>query len=230
MEPIKLAIIDSEEVFRQGIAKLLEEQKGIQVVLQDHPGDHAASKCNSIKPDVVLLDSHAAECDPLQLLKDIKQNSPETKVAILSRSDSAKKPLDFMKAGAQAVLAKNISTADLIKSLELISSGRIIISPVFAESFLQGLGSRGNEPHGSDPPPKPLSDREMEIARLISQGATNKEIAEKLFITENTVKVHVKNVLSKLDLKNRQQLAVYAVMNEWISANPDSQPAQQGGS
>jgi DNA-binding NarL/FixJ family response regulator len=141
---------------------------------------------------------------------------------MLSRTDSETDPLEFVKAGARAFLAKNISVPDLIKSLELISSGRIIISPLFAEKFLEGLSSRKTEEQVKEANPESiLSDREIEIAKLIAEGATNREIAEKLFIAENTVKVHVKNMLNKLELKNRQQLAVYAVMKEWILHNSE---------
>jgi two-component system, NarL family, nitrate/nitrite response regulator NarL len=224
MEPIKLAIVDSEEVFREGIAKLLKDQAKMEIVFQGSSSQEAIEKCNRTKPDMVLIDSHIAGVDALQAVKDIKANSPEIKVVMLSRSDSGKNALDFMKAGARAFLAKNISGGDLIKSIELISSGRIIISPLFAEKFLEDISSSTDEKYsGESVLPSVLSEREMEIALLIAKGDTNKEIAEKLFITENTAKVHVKNILHKLELKNRQQLAVYAVVKEWVMGNPDSE-------
>jgi DNA-binding NarL/FixJ family response regulator len=172
----------------------------------------------------VLLDSHITGVDALQVVKEIKASSPEIKVVLLSRSDSGKNALDFMKAGARAFLAKNISAEDLIKSLELISSGRIIISPLFAEKFLEDISGETEKINtGESVPPSVLSEREMQIALLIAKGDTNREIAEKLFITENTAKVHVKNILNKLELKNRQQLAVYAVVKEWAMVNQESE-------
>jgi DNA-binding NarL/FixJ family response regulator len=223
MEPIKLIIVDSEEVFREGIAKLLKEQAKMEIIFQGSSGQEAIEKCNKIKPDLVLIDSHVTDFDALKAVKEIKECSPDVKVVMLSRSDSGKNPVDFMKAGARAFLAKNISASDLIKSLELISSGRVIISPHFAEKFLEDLSSAENEGAASTPSTSfVLSKRELEIAKLIAQGATNKEIAKTLFITENTAKVHVKNILNKLGLKNRQQLAVYAVMKEWIKSDPDA--------
>ncbi len=224
MDPIKLIIVDSEEVFREGIARLLQEQAKMEIVFQGSSSQEAIKKCNKIKADIVLIDSHVTDYDVLQTLKEIKECSPEIKIVMLSRADSGKNPLDFMKAGARAVLAKNISASDLIKSLELISSGRIIVSPLFAEKFLEDLSMKRNEETAKAADTESiLSEREQEIARLIAQGATNKEIAENLFITENTAKVHVKNILNKLELKNRQQLAVYAVMREWIKSNPDNE-------
>jgi DNA-binding NarL/FixJ family response regulator len=222
MDPIKLIIVDSEEVFREGIARLLKEQANMEIVFHGSSSQEAIEKCNRIKPDLMLIDSQITDYDALQTVKELKNSAPETRVVMLSRSDSGKNPLDFMKAGARAFLAKNISADDLIKSLELISSGRIIISPLFAAQFLEELSSKKLGQAKTDMNTETiLSEREIEITILVSQGDTNKEIAEKLFITENTAKVHMKNILNKLELKNRQQLAVYAVMKEWITCNPD---------
>jgi DNA-binding NarL/FixJ family response regulator len=231
MEPIKLAIVDSEEVFREGIAKLLKDQAKMEIVFQGSSAKEAIEKCIRTKLDMVLIDSHITGIDALQAVKEIKAGSPEIKVVMLSRSDSGKNALDFMKAGARAFLAKNINAGDLVKSLELISSGRIIISPHFAEKFLEDISSdTGEITNGESVLPSVLSAREMEIALLIAKGDTNKEIAEKLFITENTAKVHVKNILNKLELKNRQQLAVYTVVKEWETGNTDFEKKVAGNS
>jgi two-component system, NarL family, response regulator LiaR len=230
MEPIKLIIVDSEEVFREGISKLLQEQPQIKVVYQGSSGKNAVEKCGQIRPDVVLLDSHITDQDALQTVQEIMICSPGAKVVMLSRPDSGRSPIDFMKSGARAFLSKSISVDDLIKSIDLISSGRIIISPLFTEKFLEELSVKTiEETTAAAEPESNISPREFEIARLVAQGATNKEIAEKLFITENTTKVHVKNILNKLELKNRQQLAVYAVMKEWVKLNPDNEKKEKGG-
>jgi DNA-binding NarL/FixJ family response regulator len=222
MEPIKVIIVDSEDVFREGITKLLQEQPRIEIVYQGSSGKKAVEKCGQTKPDVVILDSHIIDQDALQTVKEIKNCSPGAKVVMLSRPDSGKSPTDYMKSGARAFLSKSISVDDLIKSIDLISSGRIIISPLFTEKFLEEISAKTlEETTVAAEPEINVSPRELEIAQLIAQGATNKEIGEKLFITENTVKVHVKNILNKLELKNRQQLAVYAVMKEWVKCNPD---------
>lgn len=229
MEPIKLIIVDSEEVFREGIARLLHDQAKMEIIYHGGSSKQAIEKCGESKPDVVLIDSHIADYDALQAVKEIKDCAPGIKIAMFSRPDSGKNPLDFMKAGARAFLTKNISANDLIKSLELISSGRIIISPHFAEKFLEDLAAKKSEGVARDTVAEPvLSEREIDIARLIAKGATNKEIAEKLFIAENTAKVHVKNILNKLELKNRQQLAVYAVMKAWIDTDPDTEKMETG--
>jgi DNA-binding NarL/FixJ family response regulator len=223
MEPIRLIILDNEEVFREGITKLLQEQSRMDIIYHGSSGLEAIEKCNQTKPDVVLIDSHIMDCDALQTVEQIRGCSPNSKVVMLSRPDSGKNPVDFIKIGARAFLSKSISGSDLIKSIDLISSGRIIISPLFAETFIQELVFKPIEGAALTPEPVPgISPRELEITLLIAEGATNKEIAEKLFITENTTKVHVKNILNKLELKNRQQLAVYAVMKEWVNKNQEN--------
>jgi two-component system, NarL family, response regulator LiaR len=218
MELIKLIIVDSEEVFREGITKLLQDQTKIEVIYHGNSGKQAIEKCLQSKPDMVLIDSHSTDCDALQTVKEIRYGSPGSKVVMLSRPDSGKNPIDFIKIGVRAFLSKSISVSDLVKSIDLIYSGRIIISPLFAEKFLEELGSKPvGEVIVAPESETGISPRELEITILIAAGATNKEIAERLFITENTTKVHVKNILNKLELKNRQQLAVYAVMKEWVS-------------
>ena len=138
--------------------------------------------------------------------------------------------MNLLKAGARACLAKNISANDLIKSIELISSGRIIISPLFAEAFL-GEVTSAEKADGSSASDKEtvLSQREMETVTLIAEGNTNKEIARKLYIAENTVKAHVKNALHKLELRNRQQLVAYAVLQKWVTTSGESTPEQKKG-
>jgi two-component system NarL family response regulator len=225
MDPIKLIIVDSEEVFREGIVKLLQEQSTMEVVFQGGSSQEAIEKCTRKKPDMVILDTKVEGLDTLQILKEIKNCSPDAKVIMIGRPDAEGNTLDFMKAGARALLSKSITVNDLIKSIELISSGKIIVSPVFVEKLLKEMSTETSEPERPQNESL-LSEREMEIARLIARGATNKEIAGKLFITENTTKVHVKNILNKLELKNRQQLAAYAVMKEWIINNSDTIDAE----
>jgi len=224
MEKIKLVIVDSEEVFREGITRLLQEQAHMDVVYHGSSGKDAVANCNRNNPDVVMIDSHGAEYDALEVVKEIKSCRPDTKIVIISRPDNPNDQIEFMKSGARAFLAKNISARDLVKSIELVSSGRIVSSPHFAEKFIAEIAQKRDEGVIKESPSSaPISERELEITRLIAQGATNREIAEKLCITENTTKVHVKNILSKLELKNRQQLAVYAVMKEWVKSNPDAE-------
>jgi DNA-binding NarL/FixJ family response regulator len=219
MDPIRVLLVDNEEVFREGLAKLLNEQPHIEVVYQCGSSNEAVQKSKETKPDVVLMDSQIVGCDVAEAVREIKKSLPEVKVAIIARTGDEASSLGIIKSGARACLAKSISAVDLVRSIELISSGRIIISPLFAEKFIDEVASFKSEDGGKGAKAESvLSEREMEIVKLIATGVTNKEIASKLIIAENTVKVHVKNILNKLELRNRQQLAAYAVLQNWISA------------
>jgi len=259
MEPIKVVLIDNEEVFREGIAKILTEQPHIQVIYQGGSSKEAIDKTKKMKPDVILVNSQIPEVNVLTAVKEIRELVPEAKVAMIGRPESGDNPTEALKAGARALLSRSISAADLVKSIELISSGRIIVSPVFVEKFLSEIAGgeveqgvtdakkefftngknkaalistqksidqiigRKTDDGVKDTRAEPeISEREMEVVKLVVQGYSNKEIAQRLLVTENTAKVHVKNILKKLELKNRQQLAAYAVLKDWVSRNTDT--------
>ncbi|OGO59261.1 MAG: hypothetical protein A2025_03745 [Chloroflexi bacterium RBG_19FT_COMBO_47_15] len=222
METIKVLLVDNEEVFREGLAKLLEDQPHIEIVYHCSSGKEAVEKGLDTKPDVIIVSSQISDGDAIETVKEMQKRSPEAKIAMIARPEERVNPLQILKSGAKAYLAKNISATDLVKSIELISSGRIIVSPVFADKFLDEISAteKDDSSKAIDTQSSP-SDREMEIVRLIVEGCTNKEIAQKLFIAENTVKVHVKNILTKLELRNRQQLVAYAVLRNWVTADRD---------
>jgi DNA-binding NarL/FixJ family response regulator len=218
MEPIKVLLVDNEEVFREGLVKLLKDQPHIEIVYQCSSGKEAIEKSNETKPDVVLMSSQISDFDALEAVKEIKKNSPDIRVAMITRLGEGPNPLQILKSGARGYLAKTISAADLVKTIELISSGRIIIGHEFAKSFLDEIDSAEEVDSIEAAETKSsLSEREIEIAVLITEGYTNKEIAQILFIAENTVKVHVKNILKKLELRNRQQLVAYTVLQNWMT-------------
>ena len=220
MEQIRVLLVDNEEVFREGLAKLMSDQTHIEVVYHCSSGKEALEKGLETRPDVILVSSQISDGDAIETVKEMQKRSPEAKIAMIARPEEGLNCLQILKSGAKAYLAKNISATDLVKSIELISSGRIIVSPVFADKFLDEISSAEKDDGAKAVDTKSsLSDREMEIVRLIVKGSTNKEIAQKLFIAENTVKVHVKNILTKLELRNRQQLVAYAVLQEWVTAD-----------
>lgn len=221
---IRVILVDNEEVFREGLAKLLKDQPHIEIVYHCGGAKEAIEKSLETKPDVILMSSQISDGDALEAVKKMREHSPEVKVAMMTRPGVGPNPLYFLRAGARACLTKSISASDLVKSIELISSGRIIVGHTFANEFLAEIASAEKADDVKATKTKSrLSEREVEIARLIAEGSTNKEIAKKLFIAENTVKVHVKNVLKKLELRNRQQLAAYAVLQTWMTATAATQ-------
>jgi len=212
---IKVVVADNEEVFLEGIDKILTEHPYIQVVSRCLNPKEVVAHSRRDKPDVLLLREEMSGDYTDAIIKEVTSDCPEVKIAIMKQPGEVFDEFNHLKAGAKAYLATNISGEDLIKSIDLISSGRIIISPMFAQQFTGMLSeNKGSNTSADD---KGITEREKEIAEMVAKGKTNKEIASELYIAENTVKMHVKNILGKLELKNRQQLSVYAVLHKWIN-------------
>jgi DNA-binding NarL/FixJ family response regulator len=216
MASIRVLLVDNEEVFRKGLARLIDEQPNMEVVHQCADWQEAVAKAGETKPDVVLIDSQTPHGDIASRITEISNSFPQARVALFARVGAETTAVDAVKAGVRAYLAKNISAADLVKSIELISTGRVIISPAFADKFLTEIARAGDQKTETQGQPV-LSRRELDVVQLVARGASNKEIAQELFIAENTVKVHVRNILNKLDLRNRQQLVAYAVLQNWVT-------------
>lgn len=210
MKQIKVLLVDDKEVFREGLARLLEEENAINVVCQCD-SQYVTAKVRQNKPDLILMDTELENCDATKLITQIAESFPDIKVAMLSNSVNKEKLFSCLESGARGYLVKNLSIRDLIQSVDLIAKGRVVISPLLAEDFLHELAAlRGVIQSSGVQGQYGLSDREAEILGLVGMGYSNKEIAQKLVIAENTVKVHVKNILNKLGLRNRQQAAAYA--------------------
>jgi DNA-binding NarL/FixJ family response regulator len=163
---------------------------------------------------VVLIDTDISECDDIKAIRQINESSPEVNVAMLTDSKHEQDLFAAIEAGATGYLLKDMKVADLIKSIDLIGRGEIVVSPPLAGKLIHKVSStKAKEAELKNVP----SERETEILKLLARGATNKEIAETLFITENTAKVHIKNILEKLGLRNRQQAAAYAVQEGLVT-------------
>jgi len=215
MEQIKVLLADDKEVFREGLARLLEEEESIKVVSQCVNGKQTIEKVREIKPDVVLIDSSISECDSSEVVREIKEESPEVRIAMLTDCENEEELFSAIESGATGYLLKDTKVGELVKSIELIGNGEVVVSPPLSEKLVGKFASMRKREAESGP--AGLTEREIEIVRLLAQGATNKEMAEKLFIARNTVKVHLKNILEKLQLRNRQQLVAYAVQEGLVT-------------
>lgn len=208
MGRLKILLADNKEVFREGLARLLEEQEYIEVVSQCTNGEQAIKDVKETQPDVILIDSEILDCGSNEATREIKNSSPQVRVAVLTDSENERELFSAIESGATGYLQKDTKVDDLVKSIDLIGKGEVVVSPSLAEKLVGKFASmrrkEAEEPTG-------LTDREVEMVKLLPKGLTNKEMAETLFVTENTVKVHVKNILGKLQLRNRQQLAAYAI-------------------
>jgi len=219
MGRLKVLLADDKEVFREGLARLLEEQEYIEVVSQCANGKQAIKDVKETKTDVVLIDSNILDCGSNEATREMKKSSPQVRVAVLTDSKNERELFSAIESGATGYLQKDAKVDDLVKSIDLIGKGEVVVSPPLAEKLVGKFASirqkEAEEPTG-------LTDREVEMVKLLPKGLTNKEMAETLFITENTVKVHVKNILGKLQLRNRQQLAAYAVQKSLVTEIKDT--------
>ena len=229
MKEIKVLIVDDREVFREGLARLLEEQQHIKVVSWC-AGKQAIGMVEKVKPDLVLMDTDLSECDSIDVVRQVTESSPEVKIAMFTESVDQTRLFASVEAGASGYLVKDLSVDNLVKSIDLISEGRVVISPLLSKKFVDEFTvlreekrARGTEEESD------LSERETEILRLVAEGYTNKEIAQKLCIAENTAKVHVKNILQKLELRNRQQAAAYAAEHGLVTGVGDGEDDHESG-
>ena len=218
MGKLKVLLADDKEVFREGLARLLEEQGYIEVVSRCSNGKQAIEKAEETKPDVVLIDSNIANCGSKEATREIKGSSPKVQVAMLTDCENQEELFSAIESGATGYLLKDMKVDDLVKSVDLIGKGEIVVSPPLGEKLIGKFASmRQKEPERQTC----LTNQELEIVKLLAKGATNKEIAETLFVTENTAKVHLKNILGKLGLRNRQQVVAYVVQQGLVTEITD---------
>jgi len=220
MGRLNVLLADDKEVFREGLARLLDEQEYIEVVSQCANGKQAIKDVKETKTDVVLIDSNILDCGSNEATREIKKSSPQVRVAVLTDSENERELFSAIESGATGYLQKDTKVEDLVKSIDLIGKGEVVVSPPLAEKLVGKFASmrqkEAEEPTG-------LTDREVEIVKLLPKGLTNKEMAETLFVTENTVKVHMKNILGKLHMRNKQQAAAYAVQQGLVTEIEDNE-------
>ena len=224
MQQIKVLLADNKELFREGLVKLLESQSHIEVVCQCDNSSKAIEKAKETEPDVVLMDIDMPNRDSIEALQCINESLPSTKVAMLTDSEDEDKLFSAIKAGARGYLLKNIGIDVLVKSIDLVAEGELIVSPPLAGKLLNEFASMKEEKEAREAESEPdLSQRQVEILKLVAMGATNKEIAQKLIIAQNTAKVHIRNILDKLQLRNKQQAAAYAVKQGLVPEMEDAE-------
>ena len=210
MKPIRVLLADDHSLFRKGLASLLSSDKGFKVVGEAQDGTEALNKAKDLKPDLILMDVYMPGGNGLEATRQIKEALPSVKVVILTVSEEDKNLFEAIKCGAHGYLAKKIEPGELFEMLRGVSRGEAPISRSTAAKILKEFAeqaSRGRE----EPAEEKLSLKEREVLELVTRGLTNKEIGNKLGITENTVKNHLKNILDKLHLENRVQAATFAL-------------------
>jgi DNA-binding NarL/FixJ family response regulator len=211
LEPIRLLIVDDQRLMREGLRTLLELEPDIRVAGEAGDGQQALDQYASLLPDVVLMDIRMPVMDGVEATRQLRQGFPHSRVIILTTFDDDAYVFDGLRAGALGYLLKDVSGDELAEAIRQVAAGGALIEPSVARKVLaefarlpQPVGESGSAQSHS------LSERELEILKLLSQGASNRQIASQLFLAEGTVKNYVSTILDKLGVADRTQAALRA--------------------
>jgi NarL family two-component system response regulator LiaR len=206
-DTIRILITDDHAVVREGLRTLIGTEPGMDVVGEAEDGFEAVQKASTLRPDVILLDMMMPRMDGLQAINKIKRECPEARILVLTSFSDDEKVFPAIKAGALGYLLKNVTPERLLNAIRDVHQGKPSMSSDIAKKLMYELQRVSDLP----PTEEPLTEREMDVLRLVAQGLSNQEIAEVLVISVGTVRTHVSNILSKLHLANRTQAAIYAL-------------------
>jgi two-component system, NarL family, nitrate/nitrite response regulator NarL len=208
INPYRILIADDHPHARKAILAMLEDDPYFEIIGQAKSGNEAINMSQQLNPDIILMDIQMPELNGLEATKIIKEKAPFIKIIILSVSDNVADLFTAVQYGAQGYLLKNMDPDEWIQYLHSVVEGKSDVTRGMAGKLLYQFREKDLE---NSPQTNLLTRREKEILLLIGDGMSNKQIANQLFISENTVKNHIKNLLEKLQLENRVQLAVYAI-------------------
>ena len=214
---IRVMICDDHALFRRGLVMVLEAEESIEVVGEAEDGEAAIRQAEDLAPDVVLMDVRMPRVNGIEATRAIVEARPSTRVLMLTVSDEEDDLYAAIKAGAAGYLLKEISIDEIAGAINAAVRGQSLISPSMASKLLHEFATMAKRADERPSVPTPrLTDRELEVLRLVAQGMSNREIAGALFISENTVKNHVRNILEKLHLHSRMEAVVYAVREKLL--------------
>jgi DNA-binding NarL/FixJ family response regulator len=206
---IRVLVADDHKLFRQGLISLMTAHENmVEVVGEAATGEEVIRLTDELRPDVVLMDIYMPNGDGLQATKEIKARFPKTAVVMLTSSEKDEHLYEAVRLGASGYLLKSLDAEELFDLLSGVTQGEAAMTRAMASKLLKGVAKRSaSESQGEEV----LTEREISVLRLVAKGASNPQIAEALCISVNTVKFHLKNILAKLQLENRTQVATYAV-------------------
>ncbi|WP_017609259.1 response regulator [Nocardiopsis xinjiangensis] len=210
MSAVTVVVVDDQTLMRQGLRKLLEIEEDVDVVGEAADGVEALELLAALPepPDVVLVDARMPRMDGLELVRRMHGAHPGVRALILTTFDEDELVLEGLRAGARGHLLKDVPPEELVQAVHRVTAGQTVLGGQATAHLVAALRETSG-PSPGDPSPDPLSDREREVARMVGGGATNREIARALFITEGTAKNHVTGALRKLGLRDRTQLALW---------------------
>jgi two-component system NarL family response regulator len=221
-EVIRVLIADDQALFRRGLYVVLGTEDHIEVVAEAENGEEAVAKTIELAPDVVLMDVRMPRINGIEAARQINLEAPTTKILMLTVSDEEDDLYEAIKAGANGYLLKEISVEEVAEAIRAVVQGQSLISPSMASKLLNEFNSLAKKAEERQQYPAPaLTSRELEVLKLVAKGMSNREIADELYISENTVKNHVRNILEKLHLHSRMEAVIYAVKERLLDIRED---------
>lgn len=216
-EPIRVLVVDDHALFRRGLEMVLAQEPDIEVVGEAGDGAEAVERAADLLPDVVLMDVRMPRRSGIEACTAVKDVVPSARIIMLTISDEEADLYEAIKAGATGYLLKEISIDEVADAIRAVAGGQSLISPSMASKLLTEFASMIKRDGERQQVPAPrLTERELEVLRLVARGLNNRDIARQLFISENTVKNHVRNILEKLQLHSRMEAVVYAVREKLL--------------
>jgi NarL family two-component system response regulator LiaR len=207
MEMIRILIADDHAVVRRGLRTMISTEPGMEVVDEAADGVEAVQKALSLRPDVILLDLVMPHQGGVDAIRQIKRDDPDAHILVLTSFAEDDKVFPAIKAGALGYLLKSSSPDELIRAIRDVSQGVPSLHPTVARKLVGEFSRPAEHP----PEQEAMTEREIDVLKLVAQGLSNREIAERLVISEWTARTHVRNILGKLNLSNRTQAALYAL-------------------
>ncbi len=211
---IRVMLVDDQKLIRQGIRMLLSTEADIEVAGEAGDGREALALVEKIRPQVILMDVRMPGMDGVAATREISARYPEIGIIILTTFDDEAYIFEGLRAGARGYLLKDISSEEMAAAVRVVASGGALIQPSITRKVLSEFARLSSPPAGPERPaadmPEPLTEREIEVLQCIAQGLSNREIAERLVITEGTVKNHVSNLIGKLGVRDRTQALLKA--------------------
>ena len=214
-EPVRVLVVDDQELFRRGLIMLLSGDADIEVIGEASDGITATELAVKTAPDVILLDVRMPRRTGVEACRAIKEAVPATKIIMLTVSDEEADLYDSVKNGASGYLLKDSSIEEVAQAIRVVNEGQSLISPSMAVKLIDEFKQMA-KPEREQGPALRLTERELEVLRLVAKGLNNREVAKELFISENTVKNHVRNILEKLQLHSRMEAVMYAMREKLL--------------
>src|SRR5215469_9160005 len=218
-EPIRTMIVDDHALFRRGLEMVLDSEPDIELVGQASDGAEAVERAAEALPDIVLMDIRMPRSSGIEACRAMKAAAPSMKIVILTISDEEADLFEAIRAGASGYLLKDIPLDEVADTVRAVHGGQSLINPSMAGKLLTEfatLAKRDDTEPAEELPAPRLTEREMQVLKLVARGMNNRDIAKELFISENTVKNHVRNILEKLQIHSRMEAVMVAVREKLI--------------